>query len=624
MSCAIKHFQVASVVAALNLLLTVSLPAMAETVSLASLDIGKARQGWGTPHANQSVDGHPLTIAGQKFERGLGTHSVGSLLINLKGGSTKFHAVVGIDDETSGKGSVEFKVSVDSKQVWSSGVMKGGQQGKTVDLDVTGAKTMALRISDAGDGYEYDHADWADAWFEVTGEKPETFVRPPTDPVIAMQAPAGQRSPVVTGANQPQTPPLGWNSYDGYGDNVIEAEMRENTKAVANLLKAHGWQYVVVDYCWYDPAAYNNSPNEHAGAKLPIDEFGRLLPAVNRFPSAEGGKGFKPLADETHALGLKFGIHIMRGIPRVAVEANTPIEGSNFKAKDAANTEDKCSWCPFMYGVRGDTEAGQAWYDSLFRQYAQWGLDFVKVDDLTAGYHADEVHAIHQAIVKCGRPIVFSTSPGETPIEQAEHVAANANMWRATGDFWDNWNQLDSAFGFANRWTGHGGPGHWPDLDMLPLGHLSVKGRSVGPDRQTNFSKAEQVLMMTLWSVAPSPMMLGGSFADADPWEIALLTNDEVLAVNQDTAATQGKRVSSKDGLEIWVRDLHDGSKAVALFNRTDDDTNVRANLADLGLSGTWQVRDLWQRKDLPAAKDHVELFVPFHGAALLRLAKGK
>jgi hypothetical protein len=604
------------------LLLSASLAGRAEQIWLSSLDLSKASQGWGTPSADRSVENHPLTLGGQKYEHGFGTHSVGVLLINLKGGSTKFHAVVGVDDETAGRGSVEFQVRADGKQVWSSGVLKGGQPGKTVDLDVTGVKTLALDVGDAGDGFDYDHADWADAYFEVTGAKPETFTRPSTDPVIAMQAPADGTTTTITAANQPSTPPMGWNSYDGYGDSVTEAEFLANARAVAQQLKPHGWQYVVVDYCWYDPTAYNNQPNEHAGEKLPMDEFGRLLPAVNRFPSAEGGKGFKPLADQVHAMGLKFGIHLMRGIARGAVEANLPIEGSDFKAQDAGNTRDRCAWCPFMYGVRGETPAGQAWYDSIFRQYAAWGVDLVKVDDLTSPYHAAEVAAIHLAIGKCGRPMLFSTSPGPTPVGQAAHISTNANMWRATGDLWDNWPQLQAAFGVADRWSGHGTAGHWPDLDMLPFGHLSVKHRSVGEDRQTKFSKAEQVTMMTLWCLAPSPLMLGGNVADADAWELALLTNDEVLAVNQDTATLQAKRVSNKDGLEIWTRPLAGGATALAFFNRTDDDATMRANLVELGLTGGYKARDLWQRKDFSIADGGVEMFVPAHGATMLRLRK--
>lgn len=600
----------------------------AETVWLADLDITKTHQGWGSPHKNQAVDGHPLRIAGHAFDHGLGTHSVGSLLVNLKGGGTRFQASVGVDDEAGGKGSVEFRISADGKPVWSSGIMKGGQPAKPVDLDVTGVKTLALRVGDAGDGYEYDHADWADARITFTGEKPETFVRPPVDVTVAMSSPADFTGPAVTAANQPTTPPMGWNSYDGYGDSVTEAEMLANARAVAKHLKPHGWQYVVVDYCWYDPAAFDNKPNRHKDAKLPIDPYGRLIPAENRFPSAAGGKGFQPLADQIHAMGLQFGIHIMRGIARVAVAANTPIEGSNFHAADAANPQgQQCAWLSFMLGVRGDTPAGQAWYDSLFRQYAAWGVDFVKVDDLTRPYHADEVEAIHKAIAKCGRHIVFSTSPGETPVRQAAHVAANADMWRTTDDFWDNWRQLDYAFTIADRWTGHGGPGHWPDLDMLKLGRLSVKGpmvagRSVGPDRQTKFTKSEQVMMMTLWAVAPSPLILGGDFTAADAWETALLTNDEVLAINQDTACKQAERISGKDGLEVWSRELADGSRAVALFNRSDDEAVVRADWPQLNLTGRHAVRDLWQRKDLPAADGHLETLVPSHGAVLLRLRK--
>ena len=182
------------------------------------------------------------------------------------------------------------------------------------------------------------------------------------------------------------TPPMGWNSYDSFGDNVTEEEILANARYQQEHLLSHGWKYVVVDYRWYDPGAHDNNPNGRAGAKLAADRFGRLVPAPNRFPSAAAGKGFKPLADRLHAMGLKFGIHVMRGIPRQSVKANTPIEGSDFKAADAANTANICPWCPDMFGVDADKPAGQAWYDSILRQYADWGVDFVKVDDLSSPY----------------------------------------------------------------------------------------------------------------------------------------------------------------------------------------------------------------------------------------------
>lgn len=360
-----------------------------------------------------------------------------------------------------------------------------------------------------------------------------------------------------------QTPPMGWNSFDSYGDSVTEAEFLANAQYMKEHLLAHGWQYAVVDYRWYDPL----TAGSHT---LVMDANGRLLPAPNRFPSAANGAGFKPLADKTHALGLKFGIHIMRGIPRQAVQANSPIDGSNFTAAAAADTASVCKWNGDMFGVNAATPAGQAWYDSLFRQYAAWGVDFVKVDDLTAPYSAGEVEAIRKAIDACGRPIVFSTSPGETPIAQAEHVVGNANLWRISGDFWDSWQSLQQSFMLLARWQGQSGPGHWPDADMIAIGHLSPRCPVGGKDRWTNFTKPEQVTLMTLWSVARSPLILGMNLPDNDAWTLSLLTNDEVLAVNQHS---RGNRQLSPHpgGPVIWVADMPGATdKYVALFNRRD------------------------------------------------------
>jgi alpha-galactosidase len=593
---------------------------------VSSLDLSNAKQGWGTPHADKSVNGNVLSIAGEKFEHGFGTHSVGRLVIDLHGNATHFHARVGIDDDAAPhKGTADFTVVGDGKQLWTSGILKHGDAAKTVDVDLMGIHQLQLRVGDGGDGFENDHADWADAKIEYDGTAPVTMEIKATEPTIAM--PVAGVFPdlhVNPDAKLAATPPMGWNSYDGYGDSVTEEEMLANAKAVAAKLKPFGWQYVVVDYRWYDPGAFNNDPNSRAGVDLTMDEYGRLMPSPNRFPSAANGVGFKALADQIHGMGLKFGIHIMRGIPRKAVGKNLPILGTDFHAGDAADQTSTCKWCADMFGLRGETAAGQAYYDSLFKLYASWGLDFVKVDDLSRPYATNEVAAIRNAIDKCGRPIVFSTSPGAAPLDRAEHLKLHTNMWRATDDFWDNWHQLSDAMDVCASWNGHGGPGHWPDMDMLPLGRLSVKHRSVGPDRQTHFSHGEQLTLMTLWSLFPSPLMLGGDVTSADAWEIAILTNEEVLAVNQDPLGEPAMRVFNHAGLEVWERNLSGGKIAVGLFNRSEDDAVVSATWADLDLNGTYKVRDLWQKKDLPNADGKIESAVPAHCGGMFLLKRGK
>jgi alpha-galactosidase len=666
-----------------------------EVAWLSSLDLTKATQGFGKPQADKSVDGHPLTLGGHTYAHGFGTHARGLLAVALDGGTRRFTATVGIDDEVGGgKGSAEFQVlGDDHKTLWTSGIMRQGQPPKVVDVDLTGRKLVLLRVTDGGDGYEFDHADWADAQFDITGARPRTVALTAQEPVISMTgasplpeihgpavvgirpgtpllwtipatgarpltfsarglpkglalSPAGTITGtlarpgdyavrvtvrndrgmagawvhLIAGPTLARTPPLGWNSYDAYGSNVNEAQTLANARYLAEKMQPYGWQYVVVDYRWYDPASATAPDNGAPGEALTMDDYGRLLPAPHRFPSAAGGRGFKGLADRIHALGLRFGIHIMRGIPRNAVKANLPIEGSSYKAADAANTADTCPWCPDMYGVRGDTPAGQAYYDSLFRLYASWGVDFVKMDDTSAPYHADEIEAVRRAIDKCGRSIVYSLSPGETPLTEGAHVAAHANMWRESGDFWDGWNALDHEFTLGAKWQPYAAPGHWPDGDMLPLGHLSLGGRPVGTDRRTHFSRNEQMTLLSLWSLLPSPLMVGANLPDNDPWTLALLTNPEVLAVNQDPLGAAGKPISQSDGLEVWSKKMADGSLAVGLFNRGELEDTVVADWSKLGITGRYAVRDLWQRKDLGLFNDKYAASVPSHGAMLLRL----
>ena len=424
---------------------------------------------------------------------------------------------------------------------------------------------------------------------------------------------------IVCGDTLALTPPMGWNSYDAFGDNVVESEVLANARYVAEKLQPVGWDTVVVDYCWSDPGAHDNNRNARANAPLAADAFGRLLPAPNRFPSAVDGAGFKPLADAVHALGLKFGIHIMRGIPRNSVQANLPIEGSTFTAAEAGNTNDKCVWCPDMCGVRHNA-AGQAWYDSCARLWAGWGVDYIKVDDLSSPYHAAEVEMVRHAIDRCGRSIVFSTSPGPTSPGHAAHISTNANLWRVSGDFWDNWKSLGHEFTLGARWHDSAGPGHWPDADMLPVGHLSVRNRSVGPDRATRFTRDEQLTLISLWSLLPSPLMVGANLPDNDEWTTALLTNPEVLAVNQDPPGHPAQRVVDPAvPAETWVKKLADDSLAVGFFNRADQPVKLDFPWRNLGFHFAPDVRDLWLRKGVGRQKNFVAELPP-HGCMLLQV----
>jgi hypothetical protein len=364
------------------------------------------------------------------------------------------------------------------------------------------------------------------------------------------------------------TPPMGWNSWDNFGTTVTETETKQQADVMAATLKSHGWQYIVVDIQWYEPNAKGHE--YRPGAELSMDEFGRLTPAVNRFPSAANGAGFKALADYVHGLGLKFGIHLMRGIPRKAVEKNLPVKGTPQRTQDVANRNSTCPWNPDMYGVDMTKPGAQAYYDSVFELIASWGVDYVKVDDIARPYHEHEkeIEAIRRAIDRTGRPIVLSLSPGETALTAAAHVRQHANLWRISDDFWDRWLALYEQFARLEKWNPHRVAGAWPDADMLPFGVLDHGKRS------TRFTRDEQLTVMTLWSIARSPLMHGGDMTKTDDFTLSLLTNDEVLAVNQ--RSTNNRPVFNRDDLVAWVADVPGSrDKYLALFNARD---RIRVN----------------------------------------------
>ena len=362
-------------------------------------------------------------------------------------------------------------------------------------------------------------------------------------------------------------PPMGWNSWDCYGAAVTEDIVRQNAAYMASHLRAFGWEYVVVDIQWYQPTATNHEYEPFA--PLCMDAFGRLTPAVNRFPSAEGGQGFKPLADAVHSLGLKFGIHIMRGLPRMAAHQRLPIHGSGYTCADAANPNSVCAWNPDMYGLRSDHPAARAYYDSIFRLYASWGVDFVKCDDIAREYpHCEkEIELISEACAGCGRDIVLSLSPGPAPLERAEHLKRYANMWRITDDFWDEWRLLHGMFERAEKWCIHAGPGHWPDADMLPVGALR---QDYDPDDRTRFTPMEQRTMMTLWCMMRSPLMIGGELTKLDGFSLRLLTNAPLLAIEKESHCAHP--LYRTDNACAWVAPRRDGTGMyAALFNLSDE-----------------------------------------------------
>jgi len=442
-----------------------------------------------------------------------------------------------------------------------------------------------------------------------------------------------------------KTPAMGWNSWDCFGAGVVEEEVMANAEYMNKNLKSHGWNIITIDIQWYEPLAHTDQYRRFAA--LEMDEYGRLLPAPNRFPSTKDTRSFKPIADKIHAMGLKLGVHLMRGIPRQAVDQNVPILGTDVHAADIANTRSTCAWNTDMYGVDMTKPGAQEYYDSVFALLASWEIDFVKVDDLSApSYNQPEVEAIRNAIDKSGRAIVLSTSPGATPLSAGEHVASHANMWRISNDFWDTWPALYAQFARLDNWTPYRGPGHFPDADMLPIGNIRTWQEN---NSWTRFTQDEQITLMTLWSIARSPLIIGAHMPKNDEFTLSLLTNDELISVNQKS--TNNKQLFNKENHIVWVADVPDSEdKYVAFFNAKPapaprgrgrrgggltrgntqpaevDPTEtqpaeISVSLSELGITGQCTVRDLWTHKDLGTFSDEISATVNSHGAAIYRIS---
>jgi len=486
--------------------------------------------------------------------------------------------------------------------------------------------------------------------------------------VQAQTAPAAQAPSAPVAA----TPPMGWNSWDSYGLTITEDQFRANALVLRNELAVSGYNYAVIDEGWF---FFNPQDRPHPDKLIyAIDANGRYVPVPARFPSAgpavpnqlrqelasgavtadapaaPGTKvllyttestSFKALADWVHAQRLKFGIHMVRGIPRASVQENLPIAGSAFHAADAADTGDACPWDPTNWGVKNN-EAGQAWYDSLLAQYASWGVDLIKVDCIASHpYKIDEIRMIRRAIDKTGRPMVLSLSPGPTSLDNAAEVAAVAQMWRISDDFWDVWagdparafpQSLTGQFAKTAAWAPFTKPGNWPDADMLPLGHLGpVPGD--GKERDTRFTPTEQRTLLTLWAMARSPLILGANLTQLDDATLKLLTNKDVISVDQ--TATRSGQVMHNGDIIAWTADLPadlspdraddspHGSIALALFNTGESQMVIDSSFEAFNIdAATYRVKDAWTGKNLGKLKSVPNLTLEPHACILWLLRK--
>lgn len=427
------------------------------------------------------------------------------------------------------------------------------------------------------------------------------------------------------------TPPMGWNSYDYYDTTVTEDQVRANAEYMAKHLKEYGWEYIVIDIEWYSNDA-GTKRQEYQYIPFgddEMDEYGRFQPSPKRFPSSAGGQGFKPLADYIHSLGLKFGIHIMRGIPRQAAHNHCKVLGTAVTADMVADPSSICGWNPDMYGVR-HTEAGQAYYDSIISMYADWGVDFIKCDDICDSWLYrdvpqmpfsgwEETRMLHRAIEKCGRDIVLSLSPGPAHIDRAWEYCTYANMWRITDDFWDKWELIKDMFVRCELWQDHVRDGCFPDCDMLPVGKV---GKGFGEERDTLLTRDEQKTMMTLWCMFRSPLMVGAELTRLDDWTLELLTNAELLALLRENR--RGVQIVRDQYHAVWKNtDSQTGELAVALFNLSDETREISVSLAELDPEKAevhYLLSDLWDKTKAETIDGRITAAVPAHGVAVYNL----
>lgn len=430
-----------------------------------------------------------------------------------------------------------------------------------------------------------------------------------------------------------KTPPMGWNSWDCFSVTVTEEEVKANADFVAKHLKQFGWEYIVVDLAWFAPGATHETYKQKNIPQL-IDEYGRLIPDPEKFPSSANGAGFKLLADYVHSLGLKFGIHIMRGLPVQAVEAKSPVKGTDTTADQISYDREQCPWYNSLRTLNFANPDAQKYYDSILELYASWGVDYIKADDVNAWhevnnsdgsptgtgspYRIDDIEGISAAIANCGRDIVLSISPGGPETTIINHLRNHTNLWRISADFWDEWGSLKKQMERCAIWAPFVTEGHWPDADMLPLGYMG-RGESGGQDRFTNFTEDEQYTVMTLWSMFRSPLMFGGDLPKCPQFTIDLISNDEVLHVNQNSS--DGKEAYRDESLVVWTaKDQSSDTEYLAVFNISDVEQTYDINLSDYLAKKDGNIRDLWNKKKIENTDYRLAATVNPHGARLFSI----
>lgn len=434
------------------------------------------------------------------------------------------------------------------------------------------------------------------------------------------------------------TPPMGWNSFDSYSCHLYEEVALKELEVFIDTYAPYGYEYYVIDNGWFAEherivgEGYRLPMRQHAKASdVRINGYGIVQPSKEGFPN-----GFKPLVDKLHSNGLKFGLHLMRGIPRKAVEQNTPIQGTPYHAQDIADTKDICSWCNYMYGVDMDKPGAQEFYSSLIQQFADWGVDFIKVDDVI--HKPREIAAYRKAIDNCGRPIILSLSPGREVDETlVKDTYSQANLFRIVADVWDHKNSFKGHLERYKVFGKYSRPGMWADIDMIPFGELCLLRRKVNFEESQkrglsaeetrfagaryhwcHFNKDQKAFFLALRSIGCSPLMIGGSLVSMDQESRDMLLDPEFIACNQNgisgkvvyeeaalTVLTASKKGTENQG---WITVLNTGNETKAL--------KLTPEL--LGLKTTLECKRIWEENSYRIAHSGHEITVlPFGGVFL-------
>lgn len=651
----------------------------ADSIKLSELNTQHIQQGWGSAGVNKSVSGGALMIGGKKFDHGIGTHANSSWLIDLAGAGEWFEAKVGVDQKVGSAGTVEFVVELDDKQVWSSGPMRGGEAAKVARVALKGAERMTLKVNGGPDGIASDHANWADAVIKYQGEKPKSvdgslmfILTPPAPdtprinsaqifgvrpgaPFFFQVAASGKRpmrfkaaglpaglkinpkNGLITGKIQSAeektyqvkikaenrlghtlqkfrikvgetislTPPMGWNSWYASSVGVSAEDIKKVADAfVESGLRDYGWTYVNIDDAWQ-------------GIRDPKT---KVLMGNERFPD------FKELADYVHSKGLKLGIYSSPWIGTYAGFRGGSCDNADGTYLDNCLPEDKRQQVNQIYGgwpgfeSFGVNRVGKHWFfDRDVKAMAAWGIDYIKVD-----WKPNDVPTtirMAKDLRVAGRDIVLSLS-NAAPLENAPGLSKWSNLWRTGGDIHDSWGSISRCFEASLPWQQYQSPGHWNDMDMLQVGQLGTPNRFNASARNTHLTYDEQYTHFSMWCLQSNPLLLSCYIDKLDAFTLALLTNNEVIAVNQDPLGAPAARKLKQGGTEVWKKAMEDGTWAVGIFNRDDQEKEISFDWSQIGLENVSRIRDLWRQKDEKAGATSYTVKVPAHGVHLIRVGK--